>query len=119
MLEDDVEGLVFPSSRGTVLDSANVMRGVLKPAARTAGVPWAGFHTFRHTAATMLFRRGLNAKQVQLWLGHHSAAFTLDTYVHLLPDDMPDADVLDGLTAPAAANGRGPVAKTEDLASPA
>jgi integrase len=49
MLEDDVEGLVFPSSRGTVLDSANVMRGVLKPAARTAGVPWAGFHTFRHT----------------------------------------------------------------------
>ena len=43
----------------------------------------------------MLFRRGLNAKQVQLWLGHHSAAFTLDTYVHLLPDDLPDADVLD------------------------
>jgi integrase len=97
MLEDNVEGLVFPSLRGTVLDSANVMRRVLKPAALTAGVPWAGFHTFRHTAATMLFRRGLNAKQVQLWLGHHSAAFTLDTYVHLLPDDLPDADVLDQL----------------------
>jgi hypothetical protein len=35
---------------------------------------------------------------VQLWLGHHSAAFTLDTYVHLLPDDLPDADVLEGAT---------------------
>ena len=22
------------------------------------------------------------------WLGHHSAAFTLDTYVHLLSDDI-------------------------------
>lgn len=41
----------------------------------------------------MLFRRNLNAKQVQLWLGHHSPAFTLATYVHLIPDDLPDADV--------------------------
>jgi hypothetical protein len=28
---------------------------------------------------------------VQVWLGHHSAAFTLATYVHLLPDDMPES----------------------------
>jgi hypothetical protein len=33
---------------------------------------WVRFHTFRHTCATMLFRHGLNAKQVQSWLGHHS-----------------------------------------------
>jgi hypothetical protein len=25
-------------------------------------------------------------------LGHHSPAFTLATYVHLLPDDLPDPD---------------------------
>jgi integrase len=50
-----------------------------------------GFHTFRHTCATRLFNSGLNAKQVQGWLGHHSAAFTLDTYVHLLPDEMPES----------------------------
>jgi len=61
-------------------------------------VPWVGFHTFRHTCATMLFRHGLNAKQVQMWLGHHSPAFTLATYVHLLPDDLPDAAFLDSLT---------------------
>ena len=36
----------------------------------------------------MLFERGANAKQVQRWLGHHSAAFTLDTYIHLLSDDL-------------------------------
>ena len=61
-------------------------------------MPWATFHTLRHTCATTLFRHGLNAKQVQGWLGHHAASFTMDTYVHLLPDDLPDPDFLDGLT---------------------
>ena len=46
----------------------------------------------------MLFRNGLNAKQVQMWLGHHSPAFTLAVYVHLLTDDLPDPDFLDALT---------------------
>lgn len=36
----------------------------------------------------MLFERGANAKQVQRWLGHHAASFTLDTYIHLLADDL-------------------------------
>jgi integrase len=93
------EAPVFPASRGgSHLDPSNVAARVLKPAARRAGVPWAGFHTFRHTCATMLFRHGLNAKQVQVWLGHHSPAFTLATYVHLLADDLPDASFLDSLT---------------------
>jgi len=38
----------------------------------------------------MLFARGLNPKQVQRWLGHHSPSFTLDTYVHLLEDRLPE-----------------------------
>jgi integrase len=83
-------GLVFTSGSGGMLDYANLYNRVLKPAARAAGVPWVAFHTLRHTCATLLFtRQGLNAKQVQHWLGHHSAAFTLDTYVHLLADDLP------------------------------
>ncbi len=103
LMEENVEGLVFPSAAGTVLDSANLMRRVLKPAARRAGVPWAGFHTFRHTCATMLFRRGANPKQAQLWLGHHSAAFTSDVYVHLLPDDLPDGNLVGDLGMPGGA----------------
>jgi integrase len=51
-------------------------------------VPWAGLHSFRHTVASMLFAEGRNAKQVQPWLGHHSAAFTLETYIHLLSDEL-------------------------------
>jgi hypothetical protein len=49
-------------------------------------------------------RHGLNAKQVQGWLGHHAASFTIDTYIHLLDDDLPVASFLDGLTV-AAGNG--------------
>lgn len=51
----------------------------------------------RHTAATILFRPGWNAVQVQKFLGHHSPAFTLATYVHLLPDDLPEPHPFDGL----------------------
>ena len=51
---------------------------------------WVGFHTFRHTCATMLFRSGWNAVHVQRFLGHHKPSFTLDTYVHLLDADLPE-----------------------------
>ena len=58
---------------------------------------WVGFHTFRHTCATILFRRGWNAVQVQRRLGHHKPSFTLDTYVHLLPEDGPEPTFFDAL----------------------
>lgn len=82
------DDLVFTSQRGTPLLMENVRRRHLRPAAEEAGVPWAGFHSFRHTAASRLFAAGRNAVQVQRWLGHHSPAFTLATYVHLLDDDL-------------------------------
>jgi integrase len=66
----------------------NLRHRVLLPTAQEAGVPWMTFHTLRHTCASMLFEQGRNAKQVQRWLGHHSAAFTLDTYIHLLSDEL-------------------------------
>jgi hypothetical protein len=40
-------------------------------------------HVPAHLPST-LFAQGRNAVQVQRWLGHHSAAFTLSRYVHLL-----------------------------------
>jgi len=60
-------------------------------------VPWASFHVLRHTYASSLFRAGANAKQVQVLLGHATPQFTLATYVHLLPDDLPDVAFLDAL----------------------
>jgi integrase len=82
------EELVFRSATGSVLDPDNLAARVLAPACAAAGVEWAGFHTFRHTVASRLFAEGRNVVQVQRWLGHHSASFTLDTYVHLLDNDL-------------------------------
>lgn len=50
----------------------------------------------------ILFRRGWNAVQVQKYLGHHSPAFTLATYVHMLPDDLPEPVCMDGILSAAA-----------------
>jgi integrase len=80
--------LVFSGADGRPLHDRNLSARMLKPAAQEAGAPWAGWHTFRHTCASMLFARGANAVQVQRWLGHHSPGFTLQTYVHLLDEDL-------------------------------
>jgi integrase len=87
--------LVFTGPLGGRVDRDWLWRNILKPAARTAGVPWAGFHTFRHTAASLLFQGGKNIKQVQEWLGHSDPGLTLRTYVHLIDDGLGDADFLD------------------------
>jgi integrase len=92
------EDPVFPNSTGGLHTSSNLLRRVVKPAAGRAGVPWASIHTLRHTCASMLFRSGWNAKQVQMVLGHHSPAFTLSTYVHLIPDDLPEPIFRDDVT---------------------
>jgi integrase len=85
-LDDDA--FVFSTSAGTPLNYSNLRQRIMKPVAEEIGAPWLGFHTFRHTCASLLFERGANAVQVQRWLGHHSAAFTLATYVHLMNDDI-------------------------------
>jgi len=95
---------VFASGTGTPLDLANFSRRILKPAADRAGVPWVSLHSLRHTCASNLLRAGVHAKQVQVWMGHHSAAFTLTTYGHLLPDDLPDGDVMERFTGGGVTN---------------
>jgi integrase len=75
---------VFASRTGTPLMARNVRRRHLDPTMQSIGVEDAGFHTFRHTAASMMFKRGRDPVQVQHFLGHSSAAFTMKVYVHLL-----------------------------------
>ena len=58
------------------------------PAAERAGVPWARFHTLRHTCAALLVDAGASPLRLQRWMGHHSAAFTLDNYGHLIDDGL-------------------------------
>jgi integrase len=87
--------LLFPGPRGLRVDRAWLWRQELEPARKAARVPWATFHTFRHTCASILFAEGRNPKQVQMWLGHSDPGFTLRIYVHLIDDGLGDADFLD------------------------
>lgn len=43
-------------------------------------------HTFRHTFATRCFENGVDAKVVQIYLGHASLKMTMDLYTHVTDD---------------------------------
>jgi hypothetical protein len=95
---------------GTPMSQGNLRSRVLVPAAQEAGVPWAGFHALRHSCASRLIASGRNIVQVSRWLGHHSPAFTLNTYAHLMDDGVGDAlplPVTTGKTTSAAFGGAG------------
>lgn len=121
---------VFGSMRGTELHPSNIASRVLKPAGVRAGFlrpeatwrepgepeSWLSFHTFRHTAASLLFEAGRNVKQVQEWLGHADPGFTLRTYVHLMDAGVGDAAFLDdAVQVNAGSTGRPETAETAAL----
>jgi len=81
----DSTALAFPSEAGGSLDPGNLRRRVLKPLVEEVDAPWAGFHTFRHTFASLHLSQGTNLLQLSRALGHHSPAFTLAHYTHLCP----------------------------------
>ncbi len=97
----DTEELVFSSQRGTPLSYRNVLTRAFKPAAEEAGAEWAGFHTLRHTFASLHVARGTNIVQLSRMLGHHSPDFTLRVYAHLIPGDRVEPLDLDAELVPA------------------
>lgn len=50
---------------------------------KAAGVPVIRMHDLRHSAATILLRRGIPAKVVSEILGHANIGTTLDIYSHV------------------------------------
>jgi integrase len=89
----DERSFLFTEPDGKMLGYPRYRATVLKPAASRIGASWVGFHTFRHTAASLLFASGRNVKEVQEFLGHASPGFTLSTYIHLI--DKSDAPVVE------------------------
>jgi integrase len=95
--EDDA--LVFPDANGDPLSRTQLYR-VVRAAGERAGIEWpVGLHTFRHSCASIMFRRGVPKEAIRRLLGHHSWDFTAGTYVHLDDDDLPDGLVVDDLVA--------------------
>lgn len=83
--------LIFTGERGQACSRGSFNAKMWVPARRAAGIPAgddaAGMHQLRHHYASVLLAGGVDIKRLQSYLGHHSAAFTLDVYGHLMPDD--------------------------------
>lgn len=106
-------GPLFVTRNGTRLQDRNVRRVLdaitharmrerggqpkIMPAPAGPDLDWVGFHTFRHTCASLLLDSGKNIRQVAAWLGHEDPAFTLRTYTHLMDAGLGDATFLDAL----------------------
>ena len=94
------------SSRRT--GSSDALRGA-RSATKSAGERGAVWratgtsyktHDLRHYAASALIAGGASVKQVQMILGHASAAVTLSVYAHLWPgDDDKARGILDAALA--------------------
>jgi integrase len=80
--------LFFRSDSDGFLDADALRRRMLKPLVDEAGAGWAAFHAFRHTFASIHLSEGTHVVAVSRALGHHSAAFTLSRYAHLLPGEL-------------------------------
>jgi integrase len=78
-------GFVFTTETGEPYDPRNALRA-LKVAATKAGLPHAGLHTLRHSAASVMLTHGVPLKVVSEILGHSSIAITGDVYGHVAPD---------------------------------
>lgn len=75
-------GLVFDRGNGQMAAQESLRRQHVK-ICTSAGVPVIRMHDLRHTAATLLLRRGVHPKVVSEILGHASISTTLDVYSHV------------------------------------
>jgi integrase len=89
------DALVFERD-GEPIDLYAAFRAV-RSAGKKAGVPWVGLHTLRHSCASVLFRRGFNAKQVQACSATMRRRSLSTRTVHLLNDDLPEPTFFDAL----------------------
>lgn len=80
-----LDTLVFPDSTGGFIDDHNLRRRIWAPLLVAAELRPRRLHDLRHTFASLLLQHGAEPLYVSEQLGHHSPAFTLDRYAHLLP----------------------------------
>lgn len=83
--------LVFATARGEPINEEYLVKKHFKPLLREAGLPNIRLYDLRHTSATLALTVGVAPKVVSEQLGHASAAFTLDTYSHVLPHMQDEA----------------------------
>jgi integrase len=76
--------LVFGNRNGDPLRESKLLRNVLQPAARAAGLGRVTWHQFRHIHSSLLNDLRVPVKIAQEQLGHASIATTLNIYTHVV-----------------------------------
>jgi integrase len=87
-IDAGADDLVFTRPDGLFVRPEYLRRYVLVSAAERAGLRPLGLHALHHTCAALLTDGGANALKLERWMGHHSAAYTLETYGHLIDDEL-------------------------------
>jgi integrase len=82
--------LVLKTVSGHPINSDRLAKS-FKSILEQASLPRIRLYDLRHTAATLALAAGVSPKVVSEQLGHASAAFTLDTYAHVLPHMQDEA----------------------------
>ena len=97
-----LEDLVFCSKKGTPLCRRNLRNRQLDLVCEELKIPKVGWHSLRHSNATLLDAVGTPLGTVQKLLGHSSSDITRGTYIHALPAGAKEAvqKVEDLLTGP-------------------
>ena len=86
----DAIDLVFKTRSGHPINADSLAKH-FKSILALAGLPRIRLYDLRHTAATWALAAGTPPKVISEQLGHASAAFTLDTYAHVLPHMQDEA----------------------------
>ena len=76
---------VFTWEDGTLFRPDYVTRGFQR-VLRANGIPEMRFHDLRHSTASILYDKGWELKDIQLWLRHSSIDVTADIYTHISED---------------------------------
>lgn len=82
-----LDDLLFTHDGIKPLDPANVRKRFLK-ALDAAGLKHVTMHSLRHSYASIMLSNGASVKALQRALGHANASMTLNTYTHLIQEDM-------------------------------
>ncbi len=94
--------LVFTTRRGTPLDPRNVTRA-FHALLSQAKIALRGFHTLRHSAASILLAQGVQIEQISMLLGHAETRTTSDLYGHLMKQTAAQAALtMDAVLKPAS-----------------
>lgn len=87
---------VFTQADGAIINPDYVTRNFLKVLHR-ADFKRIRFHDLRHSCASLLKAKGMDVKDIQMWLGHSDIKTTMNIYTHITEDHMKDlAHILEG-----------------------